>query len=312
MCKIFYEIDGYNGYLVKASFKYIEKQKIYKLLGVTGIAKDEEEFYDFEKEYHDKKVVENVKHLAFNLANCVTGGVDVNVYLIVDFFNQIHFSKVETVESKNVDGSNRFKIVESTQINYAELMLDVVNQTDKENWDYFSEDNSQVANEFLDYGKFSRVITKNENGREIAVAYVQVRLLKEQAPQLLYNDFYHLAGLDGVNLWEKSKNSSRDLPVYIDVIAIKKEYQNQLDLLKLVPQALNEIVEDIDVSIQDIATGKIFAVGVTKQGRKMCNLLKMDKCSEVERIESGITHTRTLYYSERNTFKNNLESIMKK
>ena len=312
MCEIFYEIDGINGYLVKVSFKYIEKQRIYKLLEVTGIAKGEEGFYDFVKEFDNKKVVENVKQIAFNLVNCMTEEGDVNIYLIVDFFNQIHFKKVEKVNSKKVDRSSRFKIVDPTQINYAELMLDVVNQTDKENWDYFSEDNSQIANEFLEYGKFSRVITKKANGEEIAVAYVQIRLLKEQAPQLLYKDFYHLAGLDGVNLWEKSRNSSRDLPVYIDVIAIKKEYQNQLDLLKLVPQALNEIVEDIDVSIQDVAAGKIFAVGVTKQGRKMCNLLKMNKCSEVERIESGISHTRTLYYSERNAFKNNLKSITKK
>ncbi|QDK70766.1 hypothetical protein [Lactococcus protaetiae] len=311
MCEIFYEIDGINGYLVKASFKYIESQRIYKLLELTGISKDEE-FYDFIKEFDNKKVVENVKQVAFNLVNCMTGGGDVNIYLIVDFFNQIHFKKVEKVNSKKVDPSSRFKIVELTQINYAELMLDVVNQTDQENWDYFSEDDGQLANEFLDYGKFSRVITKNEYGKEIAVGYVQVRLLKEQAPQLLYKDFYHLAGLGGINLWEKSKNSSRDLPIYIDVIAIKKQYQNQLDLLKLVPQALSEIVEDIDLTIPDIAFGKVFAVGVTKQGRKMCNLLKMDKCSEVERVESGITHIRTLYCSERSTFKNNLKSITKK
>lgn len=313
MSDIFYELDGIKGkgYLVKACFKYIENREEYKLLELTGIAKDGVEAYDFAKYFDNKNVVENVKQMAFNLAYCVTEVGDVNIYLIVDFCNKIHFRKAEKVNSKKIDRLSRFKIIEPTKLDYAELMIEVVNQTDKENWDYFSEGNSQIANEFLDYGKFSRIITKNENGKEIPVGYVQLRVLKELSPQLLYKDLYHLAGLDGVNLWEKNENSSRDLPVYVDVIAIKKEYQNQLDLLRLIPQALSEIIDSIDSTIPPTASGKIYAVGVTEQGRKMCQMLKMEEISEVERVESDIIHVRTLYSSEREDFKTRLNLLMK-
>ena len=82
-------------------------------------------------------------------------------------------------------------------MNYAALMLEVVNKTDQENWDYFNEENTQIVTEFLDYGKFSRVITARENEIERPIAYIQLRLLKQQAPQLLYKALCHFAGLDG-------------------------------------------------------------------------------------------------------------------
>ena len=212
--------------------------------------------------------------------------------------------------NNNNNNNNIFQIIAPTALNYAEFMLDVVNQTDQENWDYFSEDNVQLATEFLDYGAFSRVITVAENSKKVAVAYIQVRLLKEQSPQLLYKDLYHLAGLDGIDLWEKSKYSFKDLPIYVDVIAVKKEYQNHLELVGLIPRALLAIIEDIDDNISDKAKGAIFAVGVTKQGRKMCQMLKMGKCSEVERTEDGHSHIRTLYQSNRADFENNLNKVV--
>jgi hypothetical protein len=312
MCKIFYKIDGIDGYLVKVGMKYFEKHKIYKVLELTGIAKNEEEFYDFEKEFINEKVIEDIKEISLKLVNRLNVPKSVNLFLIVDFFNHVHVKTIEVINSTDINTLGSFHICDPTKLNYAELMFEVVKQTDQENWDYFSEENTQIATEFLDYGQYSRVIYKTVQGKDIAIAYIQLRLLKQQSPQLLYKDLYHLAGLNGKDLWEKSTNSSRDLPVYVDVIAIKKEYQNQREVLKLVPEALSEILDDIDVSIQDVANGKIFAVGVTNGGRKMCNMLKMNKCSEVERVESGIPHTRTLYYSERNEFKKILKSIMKK
>jgi hypothetical protein len=203
----------------------------------------------------------------------------------------------------NKKDNDTYQIVEPVAINYAELMLDVVNQTDQENWSYFSEDNTQLATDFLDYGAFSRVIISSENGNDTAVAYIQLRLLKKQSPQLLYKDLYHLAGLDGIDLWEKSKYSREDLPIYIDVIAVKKEYQNHLELVKLIPIALFGIIKEINESISGSAKGTVFAVGVTEQGRKMCQMLKMGKCSEVNRIEDGQSHVRTLYQSNRADFE---------
>ena len=182
-------------------------------------------------------------------------------------------------------------------INYAELLLNVVSQTDQENWDYFSEDSSALAKDFLEYGYFSRVlmVRSPETLVESPVGYVQLRVLKETAPQLLYKDLYHYAGLDGIDLWEQPKYLKAGMPIYVDVIALKQEYQHNNEILKLVPQALQDMFTEIEKITDE--EFEIYAVGVTDEGRKMCQMLKMEQLSEAQRTEDNITHTRTLFKS---------------
>lgn len=182
-------------------------------------------------------------------------------------------------------------------LNYAELLMDVVSKTDQENWDYFSEDALVLAKDFLEYGYFSRVITvhNNETNDDIAIGYVQLRILKKTAPQLLYKDLYHTAGLSGMDLWEKSDNLKTGMPVYVDVIAIKKSYQNNLKVLTLVAKALQELFTEI--GSLSASTFDIYAVGVTDAGCKMCKLMKMTPVSTKLRREGANEHVRVLYKS---------------
>ena len=197
-------------------------------------------------------------------------------------------------------------------INYAELLVDVVNQTDNENWAYFSEELSVLAKDFLDYGYFSRVLMMRDyrNNIEIPVGYVQLRILKNTAPQLLYKDFYHHVGLSSIDLWEKHNQIKAGSPIYVDVIAVKKEYQRNLSILKLVPKAIKDIIEEINNITEE--PFDIYAVGVTNEGRKMCQMLGMDKISEIVRMEDDTTHTRTLFSSGYFGFVKQLEKVTRR
>lgn len=198
------------------------------------------------------------------------------------------------------------------RIDFAELLFDVASQTDEENWDYFREDEYTHARDFLNYGYYSRVIMAKAPGEKQSapVGYIQVRVLKEAAPQLLYKDFYHKAGLSSVDLWEKCDRLKEGSPVYIDVIAIKKEYQNNKAILNLICQAMMDILWDM--FLIEKGPYDIFAVGVTDKGRKMCHLLGMEKLSEVERGKGLNLHTRTLFRSDVNSFEKHLVKLRPK
>ncbi|MGY3712045.1 hypothetical protein [Lactococcus petauri] len=191
-------------------------------------------------------------------------------------------------------------------IDYAELLFDVARQTDEENWEYFREEEYIHARDFLNYGYYSRIIMARAPGEKhgVPVGYIQVRILKAAAPQLLYKDFYHKVGLSSVDLWEKCDHFKEGSPVYIDVIAVKRKYQNNKAILNLIHQATVDILRDIFLIEKD--SFNIFAVGVTNKGRKMCQLLGMEKLSEVERGEGLNLHTRTLFRSNINTFEKQL------
>ncbi|USI66498.1 MULTISPECIES: hypothetical protein [Lactococcus] len=195
------------------------------------------------------------------------------------------------------------------RIDYAELLFDVTRQTDEENWEYFREEEYIQARDFLNYGYYSRVIMARAPGEKhgVPVGYIQVRILKAAAPQLLYKDFYHKAGLSSVDLWEKCEHLKEGSPVYIDVIAVKRKYQNNKAILNLIHQAMVDILRDI--FLIEKSSFNIFAVGVTNKGRKMCQLLGMEKLSEVERGEGINLHTRTLFSSNINSFEKQLVKL---
>ena len=195
------------------------------------------------------------------------------------------------------------------RIDFAELLFDIASQTDEENWDYFSEEENIHARDFLNYGYYSRVIMVRLPGEEygVPVGYIQLRILKAAAPQLLYKDFYHKAGLSSVDLWEKCDHLKEGSPVYIDVVAVKRKYQNNKVILNLIHQATVDILRDI--FLKEKGSFNIFAVGVTDKGRKMCQLLGMEKLSEVERGEGLNLHTRTLFRSDINSFEKQLVKL---
>lgn len=197
-------------------------------------------------------------------------------------------------------------------IDYAELLFDIARQTDEENWEYFREEEYIHARDFLNYGYYSRIIMARAPSEMhgVPVGYIQVRILKAAAPQLLYKDFYHKVGLSSVDLWEKCDHLKEGSPVYIDVIAVKRKYQNNKAILNLIHQATVDILRDIFLIEKD--SFNIFAVGVTNKGRKMCQLLGMEKLSEVERGEGLNLHTRTLFRSNINTFETQLVKLSPK
>gem|GEM_PF-4275062 len=205
-----------------------------------------------------------------------------------------------------------FVALPSERIDYAALLLGVVKQTDHENWAYFGEESSALAKDFLDYGYFSRLLMAKhpETFEEIPAGYVQLRILKKTAPQLLFNDFYHHAGLEGMDLWKKTSQLTPGLPVYIDVVAVKQDYQKNNRLLKLVPEAIQDAIEEITERTK--STFDIYAVGVTDGSRKMCRMLGMTQLSEVTRNEADLTHIRTLFHSNALRYKEGLKKMIHK
>ncbi|GAB2022846.1 hypothetical protein RyT2_19200 [Pseudolactococcus yaeyamensis] len=202
---------------------------------------------------------------------------------------------------------NECYIIDFESLDYAKFMFDVVNQTDQENWDYFSSSPNEMARDFLQYGHLSRVIVEKDavTGEKSAAAYIQVRILKPTAATLLYEDLYHQVGLNFSDLQEATDSRNEHHSIYIDVIAIKKHYQNRLEILKLIPQALKDIFEVND--LHRVST--IFAVGVTDRGRKMCQKMGLYERSEVWRGNDDNRHKRTLFSQETFWFWRNFEKI---
>lgn len=290
-------------------------------------------YYDFEEEIDCPSLIKDLKEFVSNydFKRIEMKKKAIILEFTVDFKMNFYF-KGSYLEKENYYDSARYaydvKILGKKQrtiypniakyfvtspkerINYAELLINVVNQTDSENWAYFSEALSVLAKSFLDYGYFSRVLMMRdyENDVEIPVGYVQLRILKNTAPQLLYKDFYHHAGLDSTDLWEKNNQLKAGSPIYVDVIAVKQEYQSKLNILKLVPKAIKDIIDEINNITEE--PFDIFAVGVTNKGRKMCQMLRMNQLSEVIRMEDNVKHTRTLFVSDYSNFKKRLEKLI--
>jgi hypothetical protein len=292
-------------------------------------------YYDFEEEIDCPKLIKELKEFvsSYDFKKFKIKNKAVILEFTVDFKMNFYFKGFYS-EGKNYYDSARydydvknlgknhktiypniakyFVTCPKERINYAELLVDVVNKTDNENWAYFSEELSVLAKDFLDYGYFSRVLMMRDykNNIEIPVGYVQLRVLKNTAPQLLYKDFYHQADLGSTDLWEEHNQLKAGSPIYVDVIAVKQEYQSKLSILKLVPKAIKDIIEEINKITEE--PFDIYAVGVTNEGRKMCQMLGMDRLSEIVRMEGKNAHTRTLFSSEYLDFTRRLEKILSK
>ncbi|OTN84032.1 hypothetical protein A5819_003582 [Enterococcus sp. 7E2_DIV0204] len=183
----------------------------------------------------------------------------------------------------------------------------VVRKTDKENWSYFPEENEkEFALDFLNYGDLTRLVYVNN----YPVAYVNCYLLKPNAHILLKDDHYHSVGLslsdlrvtyDGVN------KSYRRNSLYINVVAIVKEYQGSIDILKAIADALYDIIRfDLFYSTTSNSYPEnVYAVAITRNGARMCDYFDFVQKGKSTRVIDGIEN-------ERNLYKGNMDLVVKK
>ncbi len=306
-----YGIQNGNKIFYEDSLSYGEKRK----------TSSNYKYYDFEQEIDSPQLIESMKKFAleYDFSSVSDEGEAIILEFVVDFKEEFYFKGLYMESEINFNSARSefgkyFVTTPKQSFEYVELLLDVVSQTDEENWDYFSEDLLNLTKDFLEYGYYSRVLMirqhKDNKTISVPVGYIQVRLLKDTAPNLLYKDLYNKAGLSGVDLWEKANHIREGNPIYIDVIAIKKKYQNNRNILKMVPEALQSIISEIKETV--VQPFDIYAVGVTDEGRKMCRALKMLQISDVVRRKGEISHTRTLFKSNLGDFEKNLNKIMRK
>jgi hypothetical protein len=291
------------------------------------------DYYDFENEIENPLLIKDMKKFAeeYGFRGALTKDKAIILEFVVDFRRNFYFKgsyvegeiyynsaryarnkmllgKEHIIEhSKNTD--SYFVVSPTDRIDYAELLLDVVSQTDKENWAYFSEDTATLAKDFLYYGDFSRVLMFKdpERNSETPVGYVQVRVLKNTTPNLLYKDIYHQVGLKGCELWEENAQLKAGSPLYVDVIAVKQEFQHNRNILKLIPGAMKDIIAEIHNTTH--SPFDIYGVGVTAEGRKMCRMLGMQQVSEVVRTDCQSGQARTLFRAEYHDFTTRLEKM---
>lgn len=189
-----------------------------------------------------------------------------------------------------------------TQTNIFEDLLEVVQQTDKENWSWFTEEDSKgLAIDFLDFGNFSKVIYLDKN----PIAFIQLYLLKPNAPTLLKNDTYKKLGLSLEDLKAKDyfEHSIKDFSkfhLYVNVVAVKQEYKGSIKLLFSLLEAIEQIIQENFEHKE--RPEYIFATGVSSAGNKMCRLAGMEELSvsECEYVFNNqhIKHKRTLYFTD--------------
>lgn len=289
-------------------------------------------YYDFEEEIDCPGLIKALKYFVSNydFKHAETKEVSTILEFTVDFKNNYYFKGTYQEGENDYDSAryhcervtlgkkNMLKASENLKyfiqgpngyINYAEILFDVVNQTDHENWQYFSEESSALAKDFLDYGYFSRVLMMRDRNKNkvLPVGYVQVRVLKKTAPQLLYKDLYHQVGLKGCELWEENAQLKAGSPLYVDVIAVKQEFQQNRNILKLIPGAMKDIIAEIHNTTH--SPFDIYGVGVTAEGRKMCRMLGMQQVSEVVRTDCQSGQARTLFRAEYHDFTTRLEKM---
>lgn len=204
---------------------------------------------------------------------------------------------------------------------YFEKFKEIVKITDAENWEYYSENEREMTLSFLHNGSLSRIVDSCEDfgdGRASGtkhepVAYVQMKVLNPLAVPLLEDDRYHDLGMSSKDLFLKSSEITKDTPLYVDVVAVKEEYKNKLQLLFQLALAVKEIIDSIDVM-----PNEVYAVGVTEEGRHLCKLfggrepITTTKRSEINGEGNTCTHERALYEMNSDFLTKKLDKLAKR
>lgn len=192
---------------------------------------------------------------------------------------------------------------------YVKDIYSVVKKTDKENWSFFSEEKEKdFAVDFLDYGELTRLIYVNNR----PVAYISCYLLKPHADILLQQDYYHEIGLSLQDLriaYNGQNEIYHDNSLYINVIAICERYQGSVELLKAVALALKDILAH-NFFVYKLPK-KVYTVGVTENGSRMCQFFNFNLESVAERKYGETINKRMLYKLETEFLIEKLSKILK-
>lgn len=186
-------------------------------------------------------------------------------------------------------------------------IFEVVNAVDKENWSYFGmEEIKDFCLNFLNYGELTRLIyVENE-----PVGYVDCYVLKQNAPVLLKDDFYHTVGLSSKELRTgylgKDVNSS-DCHLYVNVVAVKREHHGNVRVVKKIAGAVEDILE-YNFNNNN-RPEKIYAVTVSDYGERMCEFFKFVKISVTTRMYDQNINNRILYTGDSSELLRRLKKI---
>lgn len=104
--------------------------------------------------------------------------------------------------------------------------------------------------------------------------------------------------------------------MYINVVAVKGEYQNDINVLRTLVKAVKDMLENLE-ELPD----EVYAVGVTDLGRKMCSIISnQSKLSRDHHLVSvanrtevlhgeTVSHERALYKFDTDYFISRINSI---
>lgn len=196
--------------------------------------------------------------------------------------NELEKTKTYTIENyKQYEG------------NYLKTLHALQQCVDSENWEHFG------VETFEEFGKrmfsnlgtlsLSRMLFQENN----PIGYIECFLIKKEAYAFLYEDNYKEFNLDITDFvvdYSENKDLS-DCALYVNVVAIKKEYQGSPYALSKLSSAMLEIYKQ--VKSQNLID--VLAVAVTENGTRMCELTGMTKKSSHFREMGENSHERILY-----------------
>ncbi|WP_321383013.1 hypothetical protein [uncultured Enterococcus sp.] len=189
--------------------------------------------------------------------------------------------KYETVQPSYLKNSRHF----------LKDILMVVQKTDGENWAFFGEENAtDFTLNFIKHGDLSRLIYVDE----VPAAYVECFLIKSSNLTLLQDDYYHTLGLSSADFKESYSSNQADYSnysLYVNVVAVVREYQNSIRMLRELISAIQDILFNNFVKRPEF----ISAVAVSKEGEKMCESLGFQKISESQRRYRDKINNRKFY-----------------
>jgi hypothetical protein len=205
--------------------------------------------------------------------------------------------------------------IQLNHMNYLDMLTNIIQTTELENWAYFLEDDRAIALNFLREGLLSRVLSVSidQSSTTTPIGYIQLQVQRPGAQFLLAGDKYHDLGISSSELYLGFDEVKEGTPLYISVVAVKKEFQNHLSILFKLIECVEEIVQQLPILPSDI-----YATAVTKDGQRMCQLFSEHKepLSSTTRVVcfEGIEyeHSRTLYQFESKSFLEKVQRIKRK
>ncbi|MFD1901336.1 hypothetical protein GQR36_17410 [Enterococcus termitis] len=126
-------------------------------------------------------------------------------------------------------------------------------------------------------------------------------------------DYYHEVGLSSIDLRTrylgKEVNQSSN-HLYVNVVAVKREYQGGIRIVKKIAEALEDILQN---NFDDNSRPeKIYAVAVSKYGENMCEFFNFKNISVATRVYGQNINKRILYTGESNELLKRLRKVSRR